>query len=70
MEREEDEMRPLVCGCGGRIFRAIVEQVVRELFILDGTIYGERSIEDEKFLEVVCVECGKTLVKDGEMVVR
>ena len=69
MEREEAQMRPLVCGCGGRIFKAIVEQVVSELFTLDGTIYGERSIEDEKFLEVVCVECGKMLVKDGEMVI-
>ena len=66
MEKLE-KMTPLVCSCGSRKFKVVTEQLVNDVFNLEGinawTSNNELTIEKEKFLEVVCVECGKTLVE-------
>ena len=59
----------LVCECGSRKFRVTVEQVVVDTYNLEGekawTFDTESVVEEERYLEVVCVKCGKVLVKRG-----
>lgn len=57
----------LVCECGSRKFRVTTEQVVVDAYNLDGenawAFNTECTVEKERYLEVVCVKCGKILVE-------